>query len=126
MPSNLYVMPEPETETLMALVTIKDGRNHGRRDFPEHMKNAGDLYVASGDEVDAFGDKFNVLDLSQAVVQIAGATADRVVALAEHDFNKAQYLIGIEEKNKSRKTLLADLGKIEPAKTERDTIVVAK
>ncbi len=95
-----------------SIVRIKEGLSHGRRDQPENLKVGGDIYVATDDEVMSFGDKFVILDRTQAVKLIQETTIDRVLALAGGDEQKALFLAELEREGKQRTTLIDRLGKL--------------
>ena len=90
------------------LVRVKDNLTHGRGDLPDQIRRGGDLFVATDDEVQSFGDKFIILDDTQVQRAVNSMTVGCVAALAD-DRIKAQYLIDIERAGKKRTTLIDQL-----------------
>lgn len=99
----------PDEEYTTSLVRIKDGMKHGGGITPAKEKSGGDMYVAVGDEVMSFGDKFTVLDHAQTAEYINGTTIDKILALADDNKTKSLFLIEIERAGKQRTTLIDSL-----------------
>ena len=98
-----------EEDFATVLVRIKDGMRHGGGINPAKEKSGGDMYVATGNEVMSFGDKFVVLDRAQTAEYINGTTIDKILALADDHKGKSLFLIEIEQAGKQRTTLIDSL-----------------